>query len=552
MTEPTQRRLGRRSLYGVVALLVATSLWLARNSIERVLCVAEPTQDCVFSLARTAADRVENDSRRSDALEAVARAQIAAGDINGAVVTAGRAPHESVLSMALATRALAEIEVGDIDAALATAGRIENRSYRIDTLALIITAQARAGDIEAALETVEWDDFAPVYNGGLRHIAVQQARNGDVADALDTVTGIEGPPFRVDALSAVAVAQAVAGDGDVARQTLNEALDAARLIEPTDIPWAWAQADVVAAMAEIGDVDGAMAVAAAAANTALETQGANARFSVLRIIAVALAEIGAIDAAVQTAEWAVEPEGREHDRNRILVDVAAIQAQAGDIPGAVDLALSITHPTTRARGLRAVAEAAADAGAVDSALEILATTVNLTVREPASVASLLIVFEDWLLEVIQMQARLGDAAAAGISAHLLAEAVPGNAFLEKPARFLAAIARLQAEIGDAEGARTNLSAAVETAGETDLRPTDEAEFLRALAAAQAALGDADAALATIDRIGDDWRSGAFAHVAIACAEAGAIGTALDMAIGIEDSEQRAAALVGIGRVIGDS
>ena len=324
-------------------------------------------------------------------------------------------------------------------------------------------------------------------------------------------------------------------------------------------------------LGQMGDVDGAVAAAAEVTEASSRIASPIQRFRVFHEMAEVLAEIGAVDAALETAEqasdsvsWrdiatALEEVGfsdadarwsadLDYSHHRILRGIAT--ERAGDGRSAIDLALSIEHPTVRAFALNDIAVAAATAGAVDSAVDALATLVDVTTAEAGTVASLLRAHENWLLGAPHMQANLGDAAAARTSARLLAEAVAENGHLDNRARFLAGIAHSQAAVGDPEGARTTLERAIGRAGDTDLEPSEETAFLRALAGALAALGDGDAALATIDRMDDSGRSDALAHVAIAHAEAGAIATALDLAIGIEDPAHRADALAGIGRTLG--
>ena len=537
VTEPA-RRPDRRLLCAVGAVVLAAVPWSAADGEEPASCLTAPTQACILALAADAAGQIEDDERRSDVLEDVVRFQTLAGDIDGAMTTARR---------------------------------IHDRLGRRLAMGAIIRAQARAGEIEAALETAQRIDSSAFYRVGLVDIAVAKARKGDVAGALGMLMRLNTPSDRVDVLRAVATAQADVGDDEAAGRTLDQALnealdqtrDAARRIEQGHV-WSWAhnQADVIGIMGQIGSIDGAVAVAAAATETASGFADGLDRSRAFGQIATALAEIGAFDAARQTAEQAGDglpwregasahrPQNPMYRHHRMLANIAMTLAEGGDETGAVDLALSIAYPTICAAALRNVAVIQVSTGALDSALDTLATLVDVTIEEADGAENLLFVHESRLFSVPRMQARLGDDAGARTSARLLAEAVAGNEHLENPALSLTTVAHIQATVDDSEGARATLAAAMERADETALEPSDETAFLRAFAGALAALGDTDAALAMIDRMDDSGHRDALSHVAISHAEAGAVSTALNLAIGIEDPEHRADALAGIGRTLG--
>jgi S1-C subfamily serine protease len=339
-----------------------------------------------FAEALATARGISDATERVQALAKVARGQAQAGDHQGSVRTFAEAKAAVREIGGEAWRrdrrfvdiAKAQVEAGDITGALATAHGIGDEVERADGLFHIAHVQAQAADIAAALATARSIAHAPLRNGALAHIARTQAQTGDITGALATARGIADPSDRAHPLADIAAAQARAGDRRGAVQTFAEAMAAARGIAYHAPSRATALRAIAAAYAQAGEIALGLLVTR-------EIGAASERNRALRAVAQAQARMGDIAGALATARGITA--GFEFAD--ALADIAHARAEAGDIVGALDTARGIDeargdyYRSSLASALRRIAEAQARAGEIAAALETIETIRERSTRANA-------------------------------------------------------------------------------------------------------------------------------------------------------------------------
>jgi RNA polymerase sigma factor (sigma-70 family) len=347
----------------------------------------------VLDQARDSARKIADPAERVAALVQLAASQGRAGDkaaglktLEAALRAAGALEEATPKGMALREIAEAQVQLGDSPAACRTAGLAEGPGQKNQLLFLIAGKQAEGGDIAGALRTTDTiTDYEK--DNALASVACAQARAGDVKGALRTADSLKHQPLEwASALEAIAVAQAKAGDRATAAANLREALrlDVSTLAQEDDRNTA--RARVAAALAQVGDVRGALASAAdlkedaarnqvlgkiaaeqvragdpqAALRTVAEIADAEARIGALRKVAAAQVETrdrAAALATLRTARDLADSLKDQGKRESCRWAVAGAQVEAGDVRPA--LALVRSHPRDEGGGpmLLAVAEA---------------------------------------------------------------------------------------------------------------------------------------------------------------------------------------------------
>lgn len=139
-------------------------------------------------------------------------AQLLAGNIEQAKVTAAKIASENEKAMAYNAIATAQTEAGDIAGAKATVRQIGSNEERAIALALIAKAQAEAGDISEAKVTAAGVNLHSQNALAYRWIATAQAEAGDIAGAKVTLRQISDDDERAKARSVIAKAEADAGN----------------------------------------------------------------------------------------------------------------------------------------------------------------------------------------------------------------------------------------------------------------------------------------------------------------------------------------------------
>lgn len=312
--------------------------------------------------------------------------------------------------------------------------------------------------------------------------------------AAATAQTIEHPSRRGRALGEVAAAQAEAGEMKGAFQT------AQRIGSPSHR--AGALASIAAAQARDGDRERAGRTFAAALDTAKASEYVGARTEALGEVAAALAEAGDIDRALGVIEGMEATDGGSWGhRAHALSRIAGSQAEAGDIDGALRTATMIEHHEFDDSALRDIARAQAGAGDVVGALK-----TTKAIEHPFRRAAALRVIARKQVEA----GRFGEALAT-------VETIAHGAHYNERAELFRNIAVAETQAGNREQA--------------------EAAFAKALEAA--ARGDVYLPYTRADALG---------RLALARAETGNTGKALDIANSIELPSVRAETLAGIAAV----
>ena len=272
----------------------------------------------------------------------IATVQIEAGDTTGAKTTLTNArqaaekindtnQYFSVLSEIATAQAQVSHEAGTkviLTDALHATMRIDDVGTRGWRFLDIAVAQAEMGNIVGALQTTERIDAPHQRFSALSKIATLQAEAGDIVGATQIAKRINNVIKRISALGKIAIAQAQAGDEAGAKIILTDALHTAMRID--DAKWR------ISALREIGAAQAQAGDKIRAKNTftnAIQViEEINARNTFGEKFMLSEKEQSRLD-AVTTA----------NTRLSTLRDIAVAQAEAGDIKGAMDTALHLSH-----------------------------------------------------------------------------------------------------------------------------------------------------------------------------------------------------------------
>ena len=164
----------------------------------------------------------------SQAVEAVARAQVQAGELLAAVATAQRLSHADTKGEVLGAVVQVLVQRGDIAAAQWLAATVTGFRY-VDVMKRIAAAQQQASEVEAARRTlVQAREYAEGFSEGdmkngyfrsyyLGDIVKAQLRLGDVAGATHTAQLIDQPEDQSQALRLIGE-QATSAAGKARRE----------------------------------------------------------------------------------------------------------------------------------------------------------------------------------------------------------------------------------------------------------------------------------------------------------------------------------------------
>ena len=373
-------------------------------------------------------------------------------------------------------------------------------------------------DAEDAKELFEKGKTVSVYG--------KEAARATLAEALRVAARIQKQQVRSQGLASIGVVQAKAGDMVGAKRTIADALAIAERI-PKRRQQRWALVDVAEAQANIGDFRRARMTAA--------TVGAEE--IVLSRIAAAQAKAGDIRAAEESISAAVALWDRtDPEQHSVgLLEVATGQARAGNVRGAFVVLKRVKRTRGRVRVLFDIAAAQAKAGDSKGAAQAISHAIAMAERS-----------DDLTLRVkafclrAQVQVKLGDtqAVANSISAAMrTAQRIGGKTDRDFALRD---IAEAQAKAGDSAGAIST------TQRINDNYWRDWA--LRDIAEAQAKAGDIVGAMETQRRFDAGNVPGVIGEIAAAQAKAGDIGEAMRTAQRAVEAHTQVRALVRIAEV----
>ena len=270
--------------------------------------------------ATRAAEAIDDDGKRWDALGKLAVLNARAGNIDAALTFAIGMPESDDNLASYKARTLHDIaplqaRENDIDAAvstlsLMTMGLPYYRAAAASDVAIAADAAGRSADAEALLEEAaaiargQTDGYFVA--GALRHVAVAYSEIGDAprasgffAEALDASLSGASPQHRARAVSRAATSLADVGELEAAKSALPNAVDIARseTREPFQL---WAFYEIAGSAAFAGDFEMAMELMEAVPPSF--RFGANSlRAATERDVAWGLARHGRVDEAMALA-----------------------------------------------------------------------------------------------------------------------------------------------------------------------------------------------------------------------------------------------------------
>ena len=392
-----------------------------------VQCAEDPTCERIVADALSIARNIKDAEDRARALRCVVSAQAELGDINGALANVRSINDAYSCSPVFCNIASAQARAGDWDGAFATFQCIDHERDRAEALSHIGEVLAEASDAQSArgifavlsapnagnvknldAEGVSWyaeslasialtqadmgegklarDTFAAALSAAriiddsdvdgsvrdpvLEEIALAQAKAGDISGALAVVLSMRFADSRAKAACEVFLTQAKTEDKELARDALVAALSFARNIGRTE-ERVWALRTVAVAQADMGDVDGADAIARSINEAGCRT---------VALCDVALARAKAGDAKLAQGVFAsalstAQSIHRGKPRAASLCDIALARAKAGDaklaqdaFAAALSVARNIDDTVESSEALRNIAFRQAEARSADDAL----------------------------------------------------------------------------------------------------------------------------------------------------------------------------------------
>lgn len=325
-----------------------------------------------------------------------------------------------------------------IDALQAARG-IRDRSLRDMALRGIAVSQTRCDDMPGALRTLE--EIADQEAGDVVRTAIVEAQisGGQLDAAATNARGIDSSTTESYALRRIAVAHARQGHFDTARSVAAEI--------PDSVARALAVADIGALHPDVGNA-----------------------------------------AALESARMIARGVRPTPQREAVLGYIAAIQAQSGDVQGALSTAAGIKGPATRAHAMARIVDARLRAHDTTGSAELLQKAVTLArSARPGETKSVVLceIAETFILADNKAEARAALEAA-------FASATSDRSRRQDSAIF-EVIARTQARAGDTAHALTTTERAAEGA---------RALLVHDILAAQAEAGDENMATTTARSLRD--------------------------------------------------
>ncbi len=461
---------------------------------------AQETITYALKLAR----RIRNEGKRAWVLGRIAEGQARAGDLSGARDTTQQALALAQLISIQKLRAgmfvviiKARIEAGDFEQAVEIASTIDDQDMRDGALAEVAKTQAETGDIAQALEVARTIDSEDVRDGVLAEIAKVQAQAGAIAQAFTLTKTITDKEQKIRGLSAVAEELAKL-DNTTDLRELTQPLAAkeqqvGRLaILATGLAAAWSTYECV--------IDQALTLVLKGLESSFHAKD---YVTCLVDIAKLQAQAGDFTGARKSFSQAFTaaqalPEEDHYEgwsRRGLLCDIAKEQAGAGNVEQALALVQMVTPQEERVRPMIDIAKEQAEAGDRTGAQETLSQAQELaqTITHQR--------YRDWVLaNVAETQAATGGIAQSQTVGRTITDENSRNRVL---ANVAVAQAKAQVRKGDRAGAREIFSQVVAEAQklpEMDDYGKSRYEVLGDIAKEQARTGDVEQALAVAQTI----------------------------------------------------
>ncbi len=499
---------------------------------------------------------IQNDFVKSRPLSAIATAQAKAGNKTGAAATfqqALQAANRIQDTFAQGRIAIALAEAGEVPKALELVSALPNDSWKADVLGGIAVAQTKSGDVTGAFKTIPMISKDYWQPKALRGVAVAQAEAGDAPGALKTVGMMQFNNIeKALTFSGIALAQARAGDYPSAITNFQQAIQTAaedRYSKTHAIQYIVKdQIKAVAAQAEMGEVLGALEIAATiqdfsrktlileaiavaraesgdtprALQTAATLQSSLYKSRAFSAIAVAQSKAGDSTAAEATFQQALQAANviqNHHVKAVAQGRIAIALAESRDMPKALELASTLPDNYLKADVLGGIAVVQTKAGDMTGALQTVAMIAKGHQRAKA------------LREIAIAQAEAGDVPGAFKTVTMI------RSDNDEKARAFGGIAAARAKAGDQTAARTTFQRAFRIAEGS----RNKTLALHYIAVAQTNAGDQAAARDTLQKalktpiVQDEvWKAAILKDIAVAQAKAGNVAGALKTAGRIPD------------------
>ena len=332
----TAQNIHRATALGRIAMTQAKS-----GDIDGALVTARSIDDCDYFFSDIALEQARS------------------GDVNGALAIAREIPDMDARAKLLHDIALAQVEAGDKQSArntFAEARAIVRANMddacsrvisRVRDLSAIALGQAKAGDKRSA-----WETFAEA-------IRIICARHNDSIHHNADYSG--HIRYNAGVFCDIALAQAEAGDKQAARDTITDALLAARTI-PNASEQARVLCDMAQVQAQIGYVQPARDTFIVALSVVQGIDKPNYRAENLCAVALAQAQTGDEQSARDTFADALrvaqikKPRRAVRARAEDLRDIAKTQTKAGYFRDAIKTVIEIKEDYVRVQALLTVAK----------------------------------------------------------------------------------------------------------------------------------------------------------------------------------------------------
>lgn len=296
------------------------------------IAIVQATRWDIAGALQTASLIGDSRPAKGDALLNIVQFQIARDRV-GALETIGRIQDPRNKDRAKRIVSYFQARTDDVASALKTAESIHDEEIRGSARNDIAHVQVDAGDLAGALRTAILIPAVGDANAVLQHISLSQARKGDIGGALKTAA-LYG--HGSDLRSRVAKVQAESGD-------LAGALRTAASFDKDKKDYytmGLVQASFAQAQLTRGDAGGARKALASARQSADLVSDTDRKETVLRQIALIQAESGdvagalAVAGQIQSAYWKGETQS----------DIVVAQARGGDAAGALKTADMLQYP----------------------------------------------------------------------------------------------------------------------------------------------------------------------------------------------------------------
>ncbi|MDH5669923.1 MAG: hypothetical protein OEY86_18130 [Nitrospira sp.] len=304
-------------------------------------------------------------STKEGAIATVVRIRAEVGDVSGALQALTRIKNaDSVRNGALADIAAAQARKGEIEDAYQTIAPVRDVSDRAHALNAISVALAQSGDDQGAVQIANSITDAYFRNAALQVVARIQAQRNDISSALNTLTHI--PPSHEDerneVLWSIGIAYAYAGDFEKAMHTVKslkgdddalldiaeiqaqrgQATEARKLAHLVQEPWKQAIGlqGIARALMRAGYKEEAKKTLQLADKTVKREKSHYLKAHARMHCSIARAVLGDVARALRLANTLPNQE-EPHDvpkRIKALMEIATVQAAAGDLPGAFQTA----------------------------------------------------------------------------------------------------------------------------------------------------------------------------------------------------------------------